>query len=215
MTLSWKIPTLALVALAIFIAPTVFLFRLYRNPTAAVSEQLKPEPPTPLKNEVVARATAAAQAFYAMDANAIAAFAHPKEGIRFSLYNQINDVRDKKFSPSQITKYFGTNVKFTWGVQDGSGEPIVMPMKSFIANEFADHDFSKAPQISYDTYGTFIGNAISNVEGFYPNAHVVEFYFPSFVEKYADMDWRAIQIVLQEFEGQWYIVNVISNRWTI
>lgn len=215
MTLTWKKSTLTLVALAIFIAPTVFLFRLYRNPTAAVSHQLKPEPPTPLKNEVVARATAATKAFYAMDPNAIAALVHPTAGVRFSLYNQISVESDKKFSASQITKYFGTSVKFTWGTQDGSGEPIVIPMKSFIANEFADHDFSKAPQISYDAYDTFRGNAISNVKDFYPNAHVVEFYFPGFVEKYADMDWRAIQIVLQEFEGQWYIVNVISNRWTI
>jgi hypothetical protein len=99
-------------------------------------------------------------------------------------------------------------------VQDGSGEKIVMPMKQFIAQEFADHDFSSAPEISYDVFVNR-GNAISNVEGFYPNAHVVEFYFPGFIEKYAEMDWRAIQVVMQEFEGRWYVIGVVSNRWTI
>jgi len=210
MTLSWKTLALSAVALAIFVAPTIYVLKYFKNPAVVVSQQ---KPPS-LESVVVARAKIAAAAFFAQDPNAIAALVHPTAGVRFSLYNQINDVRDKKFTPSQITKYFGTNVKFTWGVQDGSGEKIVMPMKKFFANEYADHDFSQAPSITYDTFVNR-GNAISNVEGFYPNAHVVEFYFPGFVEKYADMDWRAIQVVMQEFEGQWYVVDVVSNRWTI
>lgn len=210
MKLSWKTAILSVAAVGIFVAPTIYVLNLFKNPIVADSQQ----PPPTTKEIVTARATAVAQAFFAQDPNAIAALVHPTAGIRFSLYNQINDVRDKKFSPSQITKYFGTSVKFTWGVQDGSGEKIVMPIKQFVAQEFADHDFSSAPEISYDVFVNR-GNAISNVEGFYPNTHIVEFYFPGFIEKYAEMDWRAIQVVMQEFEGQWYVVDVVSNRWTI
>ena len=213
MKLSWKTVAAASILVCIVVAPTFYVLRLFQNPSSVASQQ---QPPVVIseKTVVTARAKEAAQAFYAQNPDAIAALIHPVAGVRFSLYNQIKVSSDKKFSPAQIIQYFNSRVKFTWGVQDGSGEKIVMPMKQFIAQEFADHDFSSAPEISYDVFVNR-GNAISSVEGFYPNAHVVEFYFPGFIEKYAEMDWRAMQVVMQEFEGQWYVIGVVSNRWTI
>ena len=105
-------------------------------------------------------------------------------------------------------------MKFTWGVQDGSGEKIVMPLKEFVTKEFADHDYEHATEISYDTFKNR-GNAIGSVGGFYPNSHTVEFYFPGFNQKYDGMDWRSIQVVMSEYNGQWYVINLVSNRWTV
>src|SRR3989338_1411180 len=166
------------------------------------------------KDQVIKRAAEAAHALFAKDAKQIAALVHPTKGVRFSLYGQVNETLNKKFTAKQITQYFNTNVKFTWGTLDGSGELMIMPLKNFIDNEFADQEYEHAPEILYDTI-VARGNAVNNIKDVYPTAHVVEFYFPGFIEKFVGMDWRSIHIVLEEYQGQWYVVGLVSDRWTI
>ena len=166
------------------------------------------------RNKVIAQTTVAARALYTKNGAQLAALVHPIKGVRFSLYGYVNVTHDKLFMPAQITQYFNTPIKFTWGEQDGSGTPIIIPMKQFISAEFADHDYEHAVEILYDTYKGQ-GNSLNNMAALYPNAHIVQFYFPGFNATYGGMDWRAIRVAVEEYQGQWYVVGLMSDKWTI
>lgn len=214
MTNSWKTPLFIVVASCAIVALSFYIVRLFQNPPVPQSSQTPPITQVSERDQVVARAAAVAHALVAKDPKQLATLVHPIDGVRFSLYGQISAAHDKKFSAAQIMQYFDTNVKFTWGVQDGSGATIVMPLKTFVDKEFADHDYDHATEISYDVFKNR-GNAISNVDGFYPGSHTVEFYFPGFNPNFGGMDWRSIQIVMSKYQGEWYVIDVVSNRWTI
>lgn len=140
-------------------------------------------------------------------------FIHPTKGVRFSLYGYVDSAKDKVFTRAQIKQYYNTNVKFTWGAQEGSGTPIVMSLKDFIAQYTYNHDFAAAPQVNYDTYEG-ASSTLNNVKEKYPNSHIVQFRFPAFDPQYGGLDWQAIRIVMEEYRGEWYVVGIVKDEWT-
>lgn len=139
---------------------------------------------------------------------------HPTRGVRFSMYAYVRPQSDKVFSRAQFTQYLQqSNIRFTWGEKDGTGELLVTPLPKYLETWVNAKQFDNQPTISVND-SKAIGNSINNLNQVYQDADFVEFYHGG-SEQYSGMDWRAMRLVFDEYQGQRYLVAIISDQWTI
>jgi len=175
--------------------------------TATSAPLLSPE------DTVVALGAQALAALKAQDMAALAALAHPTQGVRFSPYAFVRD-EDLGFTPAQLNGAFSDSTVYEWGAYDGSGEPINLTFAGYYQEFIFDQDYTTAEAVGVnERLGQ--GNSIDNSHEAYPGAMVVEYHFPGFNPDYEGMDWVSLRLVFQEFEGRWVLVGIIHDQWTI
>ena len=141
-------------------------------------------------------------------------FVHPTKGVRFSMYAYVQPGVDKVFSREQFETYLKqSRIKFTWGHKDGKGDLYVTPLPDYLSTWVKAEDFNNISP----TYNQFqgSGNSLNNLQEAYPNAQFVEFYNPGMNPEYQGMDWRALRLVFEEYQGQYYLVAIINDQWTV
>lgn len=139
-------------------------------------------------------------------------YIHPEKGVQFSMYAFINDEKDKQFSKKEFEKYIHSNVKFTWGEKDGSGEKLILSLSDYLQSWVLKADFSNSNFSVNKFQGQ--GNSLNNLEEMYPRAVFTENYIAG-TEKYGGMDWKTLRFVFEKFAGKYYLVAVINDEWTI
>lgn len=146
------------------------------------------------------------------DYTAFASLIHPQKGIRFSMYAFVNLKEDKHFSKADFEKYQPTKTLFTWGTQDGSGDPYKATINDYLGKWVFSKDFT-ASQYSVNK---FIGggNSLNNLKEIYPKADFTENYIKG-TEKSGNMDWKTVRFVFEEFQGKYYLIAVVNDQWTI
>lgn len=138
---------------------------------------------------------------------------HPTQGIRFSPYAYVSK-DDLHFSADDFLQLINDEKTRVWGSADGSGFPIDLNFTDYYKKYIWDLDFTRAPENSFDKrLGQ--GNSLDNALEFYAGAHVVEYHFAGFEPQYEGMDWRSLRLVFAEENGQWYLVGIIHDQWTI
>ena len=146
------------------------------------------------------------------DYSKFATYIHPEKGVRFSMYALINPKKDKVFSKDDFLKYSNKPTKFTWGEKDGSGDIYIESLPLYLQNWVLKRDFTNAE--FYFNKSKANGNSVNNLSEIYPDADFTENYVAG-SEKYSFMDWNALRFVFEEFSGQYYLVAVINDQWTI
>ena len=147
------------------------------------------------------------------DFQALSNLAHPLKGVRFSPYAFVRD-QDLVFRPDQVPGLFADPTSYTWGAFDGSGQPIRMTFQQYYQRFIYDANFSRPEMIAFNqAIGS--GNTINNISEFYPGDEFVEYHFSMLDPQYEGLDWRSLRIVLEQFNGEWYLVGVIHAEWTI
>jgi hypothetical protein len=140
-------------------------------------------------------------------------YVHSVKGVRFSPYTNVKE-SDLVFTPDELKTAPALSRSFTWGVQDGSGEPIDLGFGQYFEKFVYDHDYLTAEQKSVNNpIGS--GNMINNVSEFYPGATILEYHFPGFDPQYGGMDWASLKLVLEKYNDEWYLVGVVHDGWTI
>lgn len=141
---------------------------------------------------------------------------HPIDGVRFSMYAYVRPDKDKTFSQEQFAQYLKqSKIRFTWGQKDGTGDLLITPLPAYLQTWVNASRFYKDQQavtISVNE-SKAIGNSINNLQDVYPDADYVEFYHNG-SETYSGLDWRALRLVFDEYQGKRYLVAVISDQWT-
>jgi hypothetical protein len=170
---------------------------------------------TPLSviQTVLDRAAQVIRALEDKDMVTLAQYVHPQMGVRFSPYAYVKDT-DQFFPADKIPGLMADSTIYTWGVYDGSGEPIELTYADYHSKFVYDVDFANAPQLAINLR-IGVGNSIDNSQEYYPGARIVEYYFPGFDPQYAGMDWRSIRLVFMEENNIWYLVGIIHDQWTI
>ena len=97
---------------------------------------------------------------------------------------------------------------------DGTGEEIFLTPGEYYEKFIYPADFINAEKIGYNEVLSF-GNMLENQFEVYQKAIVVEYYFSGFNPDYAGLDWRSLRLVFEEYEGNWKLVGLINNQWTI
>ncbi|QWT85914.1 hypothetical protein KBP46_21165 [Chryseobacterium sp. PCH239] len=137
---------------------------------------------------------------------------HPEKGVRFSMYAFVNLKEDKHFSKADFEKYQPTKTLFTWGAQDGSGDPYKATINDYLGKWVFSKDFTT----SQYSLNKFIGggNSLNNLKEIYPKADFTENYIKG-TEKSGEMDWKTVRFVFEEFQGKYYLIAVVNDQWTI
>lgn len=146
------------------------------------------------------------------DYKTFASWIHPEKGIRFSMYAFVDLKEDKHFSKADFEKYQPTKTLFTWGAEDGSGDPYKATINDYLGKWVFSRDFTTSKY----TLNTFTGggNSMNNLKEIYPKADFTENYVKG-TEKYGGMDWKTVRFVFEEYQDQYYLVAVVNDQWTI
>ncbi|MEK3882465.1 hypothetical protein [Paenibacillus sp. PL2-23] len=158
-------------------------------------------------------AAAVIEALKSKNIEALKKLVHPEHGVRFSPYAHIDSENAVHFEAGKLPDLDDPSV-FTWGVFDGSGEPIKLTFGKYYERFVYDHDYANAAEIGWDTLiGS--GNTTPNLKELYPDSYLVDYHFPGFDEKYEGMDWASLILVLEQHEGSWYVSAIVHSAWTI
>lgn len=144
---------------------------------------------------------------------------HPTRGVRFSMYAFIQPQSDKVFSRAQFAQYLDeSKVNFTWGTLDGTGKPLVTPLPEYLKIWVTAQKFNESIAVIKDSTPSInefasSGNTINNIDKIYQYSEVVEFYYNG-TQAYSGMDWRALRLVFDTYQGRRYLIAIVNDQWT-
>lgn len=144
----------------------------------------------------------------------LAAYVHPDRGVTFTPYSTVEPESDQNFSADQIKNLAQDQNIYTWGFEDGRGDPIRMTISQYFERYVCDRDYTQASQIGVDRIITG-GNALENLTEAYPDCRFVDFCFPSADPVNDGTDWSSLKLVLQPHGERWYLVGIVHGEWTI
>ncbi len=139
---------------------------------------------------------------------------HPTKGVRLSPYPHVDMDQDLVFTASQISTALSSNILYTWGSFDGTGDPIQLSFLQYLNRFIYNHDFLDAHVIGQNRI-IGLGNTPSNLETVYPDANYVDFHFYGFHMMFDGMDWSSLRLVFEKVGGTWYLVGIVHGEWTI
>ena len=128
-------------------------------------------------------------------------------------YSTVSDC-DRVLLPQQVSSLESDEEIYTWGLEDGIGEPIRLTGTEYFDRYVYNADYASAPEQGVDEV-LMQGNALENVLTAYPDDHFVEYHFPGLDESREGFDWCSLKVVLAPCEGDWYLVGLIHSEWTI
>jgi cell division protein FtsB len=165
-------------------------------------------------NSLLATAVAVVELIDDADFDAVADYVHPNDGVRFSPYGYVDEDNHIVLSANDLSGIMQSNQEYTWGAFDGTGDPIDKTFAEYYDRFIYDQEFASPELIGYNTIiGT--GNTLINLDDVYPDAEFVEFHFSGFDPQYDGMDWRSLRLVFEENDGDWLLVGVVHDEWTI
>lgn len=160
---------------------------------------------------ILAHAALAVRALENQNMASLAALAHPIKGVRFSPYAFVK--KDHVvLSATQLKTALTDKTVRQWGFADGTGDPIKLTYANYVKKFVYNRNFASAPKQAYNTR-IGMGNSINNIAEFYPNAKFVEFHYPATEE--GGLDWYSLRLIFELYQGQWMLVGVVHDQWTI
>lgn len=146
----------------------------------------------------------------------LAQLAHPRRGVLFSPCVNIDKKTAITLTGLQLSAAWRNNKSFTWGHEDGSGEPIVRTTKGYFDEFVYGADYLNADEVAVNKpLGQ--GNSKPNIQTLFPDAVFVEFHFAGFSPQFQGLDWRSLRILLEKNPDidSWWVVAIVNDQWTI
>jgi len=185
---------------------------------AASSSSAAPADPEPLDTadnfSLLNTACAVNRAIQQQDWAGLASYVHPDLGVTFTPYSTVDPDTDLDFTAGQLKALAQDETVYTWGFEDGRGDPIQMTMAQYFERYVYDRDYTQAPQIGVDRIITG-GNALENLADAYPDCRFVDFCFPSADPVNNGTDWTSLKLVFRSGESRWYLVGIVHGEWTV
>lgn len=178
--------------------------------TASEVKALDPMDNAPLLNA----AFTVGQAIRQQSWSALASCVHPERGVTFTPYSTVDPESDLTFSADQIRALAQDQTVYTWGFEDGRGDPIKLTIQQYFERYVWDADYTMAPEIGVDHIMTG-GNALENLAEEYPGCRFVDFSYPSTDPVNDGLDWTSLKLVFQPGADRWYLVGIVHGEWTI
>lgn len=184
------------------------------TPAAAVQEE-EPQSQSALSTTGLLRAAAGVtDALQSKDYETLAAYVHPSRGVTFTPYSTVDPQHDQHFSADQIKNLAQDTTTYTWGYEDGRGDPIQMTISEYFERFVFDADYTQAPQVGVDQIITS-GNALENLTQVYSDCHFVDFCYLGRDPANEGLDWCSLKLVFAGENAAWYLVGVVHGEWTI
>ena len=127
-------------------------------------------------------------------------YIHPTRGVLVSYYPDFYRVK-KHFSKDDFIRFYNSNKKLYWGVNEGRGDKVYMSLKEYI------NTLSKAAKKV-----TKIKKSNPYNKGFAKRDNLVAY---DFKEANPNPGWKGVYVVLQKYNNRYYLVGLLYNRWSI
>lgn len=147
------------------------------------------------------------------DLTKLAALIHPEKGVLFSPFAHIDQETALVFQQDELPDLTDATVR-TWGIYDGSGEPIELTFAQYYDKFVYDKPFIEAESVGKDEI-IGQGTTVVNLKEVFPNSYIVDYHFSGFDDQYEGMDWESLILVLEQHEGAWYVSAIVHSQWTI
>ena len=165
--------------------------------------------PAEAKRLIAGRAREAMLAIKRGDMQQLSTFVHPRKGVRFSPYVYIGP-EDRVFYRGAVRNFSTDKRRYVWGGYDEADTKIRLTPTQYFKRFVYDRDILNAKEVSYNTQQQR-GNTIPNVLETYPRAITVDYYIPG-----TDAEvYGALWLVFEKMNGEWYLVGIVRDSWTI
>lgn len=131
-------------------------------------------------------------------------------GVLFAPYVHI-EPNNRVIGQNGMSQLFTDPNTYTWGTQDGSGEPIIQTGSDYISKRVTSKTYMSVTPTVNPPIGH--GNMIANVLETFPNSAQLEYYIPPTEE--GGMNWSSLIFVFEYRINQWFLVGVVNDGWTI
>jgi hypothetical protein len=138
-------------------------------------------------------------------------YVHPELDVRFSPYVYVK-TDHLTFSKDEIPNLLSDTTVYDWGVADGTGYPIEKTPQEYFDRFVNNKDYRSPDEVVYNE-DVPRGSMINNIPTYFANGVFVE-YFVDY-EEYEGLDWSSLIIVLYEYEGEYHVVGIVNDEWTI
>lgn len=166
---------------------------------------------------IEARARQVMLAIKNRDMQRLSSFVHPRKGVRFSPYVNVNPKTERVLSRQQIVSLYRSRQRLVWGEQDGSGDPIRLTFRQYLSRFVYRQDLLTDKEVGYnppERRGP--GTDINNVLETYPRAILVRYSNEGTTGPQGGaMDWQQLWLAFEQSGDQWYLVGIANNEWTI
>jgi len=137
-----------------------------------------------------------------------------EDGVIFSPYGYIDLPNCKRLTADDFINIAQKNDILLWGQYDGTGEPIRLSVNDYIKKFIYNADYLDAEAVGFDKI-IKQGNAINNLSDIFPQHHYVDYHFSGFDPKFKGMDWSSLRLVFEKQNGEYFLVAVIHDQWTV
>jgi hypothetical protein len=134
---------------------------------------------------------------------------HPKRGAIIVASPHIDPAANHVFTPEEVAQFDKMQTKFTWDSLCADGEQLT-PVE-YLKSCIFDHDFTQPKKINVDDDTNGSGSPLNNARQVYPDATSVEAYIRP--DEHNDYNWDALRILVEEYNGAWYIVAILRAGW--
>lgn len=142
----------------------------------------------------------------------VAAYVSSTDGLTFCPYSGgCIDSGGVTFTKAQLPSFMKNSTDYLWGYQDGSGFEINLTPAEYYNAYLMNESYT-----AKERYGQTIQPTTHEfIHQLYPEATIVEYYYPG-TDQYGQMDWQSLNMVFEKnSSGDWKLIAIINDRWTI
>ena len=202
---------------------TLLVFGIYLGlnhfPRKASSPESSPE--SPASRSYASPETASHEALYSAalsvaaavregDFAALAAWTHKQKGVTFTAFSTVDPQNDPVLSAKELAS-LSEDLVHLWGVDPVGGIPIRLTTPEFFATYLQIRDFTTAPSVGFNLVQKK-GHTTENVLTAYPEAQVVDLYFPC--AEGIGLTWASLKLAFEDEGGQLQLVGIVRSVYT-
>jgi hypothetical protein len=158
---------------------------------------------------VAARASAVMHALARRDMVTLASLVHPDKGLRFSNYGQV-EPGDLVLRPRALENALHDPRKWVRTTYDGADEEIAMTFRAYYDRFVYDRDFASGRVSTGRAISASPDAGRRNFHEAYRAHRLVEFYVPPGAKS-----WERLILAFEECRGEWVLVGIVHDEWTI
>lgn len=137
-----------------------------------------------------------------------------EKGVLFVPYSYIDSQKQQRFTADDFIKALKKKQVLLWGEYDGTGDPIKLTVAAYLNKFVYNADYLDAEAVAVDTR-IKQGNSIDNIAEVFPQAHFMDYHFSGFNQQYGGLDWSSLRLVFEKEQGDYYLVAIIHDQWTV
>ncbi len=120
---------------------------------------------------------------------------------------------DLLLKKEEVAGLWNNGKKYTWGIGDASGEPIIATVAEYYKTYIYSNDFANAAKIEVNKLLQGNTTSITNFQEIYPGSAHVDFHFPNSGED--KFDWSTLRLIFINQNGSWYLRHIQQERYSI